>query len=744
MAIRSFLLEEEIQEGRRILLTDSRFPENVQQSRRRFSQWLEGRLKARLSEIGNFEELKPLALGSWSRGELCPKSDIDLLLLGDEKKVEAFVREAFKRGLKLRARTPEDPKDWTVGVEPFDILALLGIESQDERVRKNARRILSAVRKEREERRRRQDSVTAYLEPNLKFGVGGLRDIEQAMALGRLFARRFEKLDPYPFQVLATIKEELLFLRALLHLQGSGDILTATDQLEFTKILQQSSHAEFMKFIQSELERASFYGDWVVAVCSTPEKNLVRRQPESMSSALQRLETDPSILTQFEIRRRVRDLSQGLTPFEIGKVVHKALSGLKSDALIVALYRTRLLEVWIPDFQLIRGLVQHDHYHRFTADAHLVQTLREVERARTRSRSLGRLGRLTRELSATDWWILKLTALFHDLAKGRGGDHSTKGAELVHQYLSEWNYPEAIKEDVSWLVANHLILSSAAFRQNPQAESTWKRLFERGVEGRRLALLALFTAIDIRATNPEAWNEWKSQLLWQLVENLRSKRAMKLQGHLRYVRRHNAVEAVDWILNLDPAILEILTPKVLLEDLHEAATSQTDLPVRVISRVKTKGRFWVRIHRKRDEPGIFLDLVSRFFGLGLSIQTACVHTLSGVGVYDWFCVRNEKSARQIALWLNQSNPPKPFVVPDVTFQTVELVAEDENEWIFSFRGKDTRGLLLAAADALANQGLSLNWARAHTWGQQVDDIFSVRPLGEVNEVLQSLKNRFVT
>lgn len=743
MATRSFLLDDEIAQARELLLSKAAFP-SVAENRRKFSRWLEDKLSQRLSAIGDFEELRPLRLGSWSRHELCPKSDIDLLFLGAEDKVAEFVGQAFKQGLKLRARTPEDSTDLSKGVEPFDILALLAHESQKSLVYKHRRSILSAIRKEREGRRKRQDSVASFLEPNLKFGAGGLRDIEQALQLRVLFADRFVDLDAYPFTVLDEVKEEFLFLRSLLHLQGSSDILTAHDQLEFVKLLHLKSHQEFMKHIQSQLERASFYADWVVAIARTGKKRSAERFPITLAPALLKLKNDPDILTQFEVRRRVEDLNRPLEDRDKGRALLKALSGETPDDYLVSLYRTRLFELWLPDFKKLRGLVQHDHYHRYTADAHLIQSLREVERARVKSKTFGPIGKLARDLTNQDWWTLKLTALFHDLAKGRDGDHSSEGAKLVEKYFKAWDYPEQLKEDVRWLVANHLILSTAAFRQNPRSQATWKRLFERGVEGRRLNLLALFTAIDIRATNAEAWTEWKSQLLMDLVQSLHSSEARKLHTHMSYARKHKIARADEWLVALDPVILENLPPKLLMEDLQEAERSDKDLSARAISTGKSKkARLWVRFHRKKDERGVFLNLVQRLYGFGLSIQTASVHTLPGVGVYDWFCLRTDKSPKQIAQWLNLASNKDPEV-PKVKFQSVDLMSNDDEEWIFSFRGKDQRGLLVAAADALVSEQLSLKWARAHTWGGQVDDIFSVQPSGEVEKVLFNLQRRFVT
>lgn len=753
MATRSFLVAEDIPQGRDILLRGAEFPARVASSRRAFSHWLEEKLMARLRQVGDFQRLKPVFLGSWSRNELCPKSDIDLLFLGDEGQVEEFVREAFKQGLKLRARTPADRDDWSQGVEPFDILALQNAIALDaeayERlprqrvlVTKFRRKILSAIKKERDERRRRLDSVSNFLEPNIKYGAGGLRDIEQGLAVQALFPEVFGELDPYPFTVLKEIKEELLFLRALLHLQGSNDILTAHDQLELTKLLGLKSNVELMKTVQSEFERASFYADWAVAFGS---KKREAAQPKfsDLKSALQKLKADPSQLTQFEIRRQVESLHRGMSPLEIGKVVHKALSGDCSDPFLVSLHRTRLLEMWIPDFRQLRGLVQHDHYHRYTADAHLVQTLREVERAKDKPAQLGRLKKISAQLTPQDWWTLKLTALFHDLAKGRLGDHSTEGAELVDRYFKQWEYSDSLREDVHWLVANHLILSTAAFRQNPQSQGTWKRLFERGVEGRRLQLLTLFTAIDIRATNVEAWTDWKSQLLWDLARNMQSPEARKLQKHLMYARKKKVAAADEWMLAIDPVVLENFAPKMLVEDLILAGAATSDLEAKVVALKNHRGRLWIRFHRKQDKTGVFLDFVKRLYGFGLNVQVASVHTLKGIGVYDWFCVRTDKAPKQISQWLNFPRTDD-VPVPAVKFQSVELMAQDQDEWIFSFRGKDQRGLLAAAADALAAENLSLRWARAHTWGGQVEDVFSVRPLGEVENVLQRLQSRFVT
>src|SRR5262245_530842 len=102
MATRSFLVSEQVEEGFQRLDLKAEFPENVVEVRRDFSAWLETQLRLRLRSLGDFNALDPVLLGSWARHELCPKSDIDLLFVGEEGRVKDYVANAYSDGLKLR------------------------------------------------------------------------------------------------------------------------------------------------------------------------------------------------------------------------------------------------------------------------------------------------------------------------------------------------------------------------------------------------------------------------------------------------------------------------------------------------------------------------------------------------------------------------------------------------------------------------------------------------------------------
>ena len=761
MAKHTFLTEEDLVSARKNLLRPLNFVKEAGLRQEEISKFLNQRLLQRLEKINAQNPARgwlasgPIALGSWARGEICAKSDIDLLFVGDEEAVKDWMAQAQSAGLKVRARVPQDMNDWSKGVEPFDVLALLTAKyfspatevplrlQQNILAKKWKSAMLKAIKRERAERRERLDGIANYLEPNIKFGTGGLRDIDQALAIAPLFPQKFLKGDGYSAKVLTEIKSELLMIRQWLHLNGRGDILSAADQLEMWQPFGFSSHKEFMRHLQNQLERASFYADWVVARCLAATKQGAGLQNfNSIDSALQALRKSPDSLTQYEVRRQIPKLAKSVGAEKWGLLLQKAIKAECKDDFLIALYRTRFLESVLPGYKVIKGLVQHDHYHRFTVDAHLLQALRETQRFESKSSTLGPLRVVARRLSEKDWFVLKLTALFHDLAKGREGDHSTEGAKWVDKVFKDWGYPTSLKEDVQWLVLNHLILSTAAFRRNPKEKSTWKMLMDRGVTGRRLDLLTIFTAIDIRATNPEAWNPWKAQLIADLNLNMHSKPVQKLEQLIQQVppKQTKLKEA---LLKLDPQVVEHISSKVLVSDIQEilkvTGKGLVSLPPKVVK--AQKNQVWVRFHASQDAPGLFLNYVQRLFGYGLGVQVAAVMTLDEVGVYDWFLVKTRSEVKNISKWLSLKESQCP-AIPRVNFQSIELISEDEESWILSFRGKDQKGLLVAAAHKLYDLGLSIRWAQVHTWGQQIDDVFCVSKGGDISHVLQTLRQHF--
>lgn len=724
----------------------------------RFSEMLRLHLVESWSRDTDFEKAGPILVGSAARDELCPRSDLDVLFVGDEAAVAAFVRRQQEKGVRIRSRVPEDPEDWTVGVEIPDILALLearalteGAAAKLERQRtkletrrgKERRAWLGHLLKERAEREARFDSIANVLEPNLKYGPGGLRDLDQARQILRLYPERFEAAS-HARELFETYAGFWTMLRQKLHLEGQGDLLSGPAQFDIAR-WSGMPHREFMRQVQRGLSRVHFYATWVFERARAAPGSKARapslKPLESRQEALDLLKKDPSVLA----RQRVREDIDRLFPAEWktkptkerGKLLWQVLTPEADEKFVRAVFDSRLIDKLCPEIKPLIGLVQHDQYHRYTADVHLQQACLEWRRTLKKPGRLGALSAEARELKPADKVVLSWTVLYHDLMKGRDGDHSDLGRALVRKELGAFGVAAATIAEVEWLVEHHLELSQAAFRRNPMSPSTWARLEEIGAVGDRLRRLAVFTAVDILATNSEAWTPWKSRLLADLLHALRSPRAHEYSRLRRELARAKAkidVEAVDGF------ILSKLPAKTLAADLAAAESAKVPLAPLVVARAGHG--VWIRFHEKADRPGLFAAYTQRLYSLGLRIRHASVQTLPSVGVYDWFEVAGRRTPAQIRTWLEKSaeQPSKP--PPAVKFDSVTLVSQDESEWVLSFKGPDQPGLLVAAAAALAAEGMSIKSARVHTWGRQIDDLFHVEPKGEANELLKRLRARF--
>ena len=498
-------------------------------------------------------------------------------------------------------------------------------------------------------------------------------------------------------------------------------------------------HKNLMREIQRGLTRVHFYATWIAEKAKVPKKKLSEieaLQWKKRSQALKSLQKNPSVLMQNQMRQNLDVLFPFKMPAkERGKLLWEVLRPGAKEDFIRAVFGSRLIDRLCPAILPLIGHVQHDQYHRYTADIHLQQACRQFQRILLKPKILGPLAKEVRDLSETDRKVLAWSVLFHDLMKGREGDHSDLGRKMVKKEFALFGLSSSMAEEVGWLVEHHLDLSVAAFRKNPWAPATWSGIHEIGAAGSRLRRLAVFTVIDICATNPEAWNNWKARLLTDLLKAVRSPSA---QSYFELQKAFARLKMEDLSGEMD-ALLVAKVPAILLaKDLHEVSRGDGDLPPQIVSR---KNELWIRFHHREDRPGLFAEDVQKLYSLGLGVRHASVQTLKSLGAYNWFQVTTKKPLVQIRNWISAADfkvkPP-----PKVIFQKVSLVSQDQKEWVFSFKGVDQPGCLAAAANALAEEGVNLRSARVHTWGRQIDDLFSVEPRGEALALLARLQKRF--
>lgn len=767
MATRSLLKSDEVELAEKLLspLKGEMTSVNelmISKITQQLSLFISNSLQNELMSCSYFDKVHIIETGSWSRQELTPKSDIDVLVLGADENVKGFIREMNEKGVKFRYRTPKNIADWTEGVGAFDVLGLLhakaldrggelALEEQKQKILekglKSYKVIVKTMAEERRSRTQRYDSISNYLEPNIKYGPGGLRDLQQALYILELFKDRFEFHNEIQ-QHLILIKSYYLVIRTKLHLAGFSDLLIATEQKELALWMGFDGAKEFMRYLQTLLSDVSFYTNYAFAVALSSKANLDSYKDielNNLTEALKLISRDHSILAQGQVRKYLQDnmelqITEGKSRRQLGAQLKTYFKIKQPENYFTALFNSGVLEQFIPALKQVKGLVQHDQYHRYSVDAHLLQAIKVIRRVYEGLFSLGRIDEFKGLIDEKDWNILLWSCLYHDLAKGMGGDHSEQGAELVKQDFTEMGLPLRLTLEVSWIVENHLLLSLAAFRLNPQSSSTWKRLHKKGVKGKRLIRLALFTAVDIIATNPDAWTDWKERLLYDLVSAMRSKQATHFMKFFQKADESKVDVSSDFIKGLDGELLAAVDYQTLIADYKELKAAEEDLPVLVIP--SKHNEFWIRFHSIKDQPGLFLNFVQKLHSLGGVVRQCSVQTFSEYGVYDWFKVKSDKSFSQIEKILSVVKLYD-VTIPEVSFDRLKLMSETDTECVISFRGRIQPGVLISAAHHLFQAGMEIRWAKVHTWGRQFEGVFSIKTPSDIKEKFTQLKSKML-
>lgn len=723
---------------------------------RDFSSELQQKLEARLNQNPLWLKSRPVRLGSWGRGELTPQSDLDVLFLAGEEIVGPLVQSLQESGIRVRARVPENPKNLFAGVEPFDWLSLLdgkAVQSSDQaileehrqRLQSSAalkRKLLSEIKKDRKRRSATYDSLRNRLEPHLKHSPGGLRDLVLSRHLVEIFPEiRAEEITQHAVAVIEDALQLFLQLRTELHLSQLQDQLVSTAQLDLSQKYGFPRLRDLMKEVNRRLDRGSFYSSWIIDWLSTSEK--IRKKQKKFkkpAELLQHLKKDPSRLAQAQVRTQMdRVFKKAPAEKTRGQMLWQTIAYDANPEIIRAVFESRLIDKICPHVRTLIGLVQHDQYHRWTADAHVMKACLEVQNAYRQPKLLLNLQKLAKTLKKTDWQILTWTAFYHDIAKGKDGDHSQVGAQILESELRAFGVAPTIRQEVRFLVENHLVLSELAFRKNPRDPKVWREILNLGFNPDRVRRLAVFTALDIRATNEEAWNSWKSELLQKALSTLLEPEKYEFQKTETRLKKKIGEK---FFSSLDPDLFRAFSGSTLEKDWLGLANSKIDSDITVLQ--DRKGRKWVRFYDRKDKLGLFEGYVSKLFYSGVSVEQALVQNIADFGVYDLFQVPKRswpqlkrllasRTAISSASAMKQSEPPT------VKLSKIEIMFENDQEAVLSFKGPDARGILWRIASELQKHGLFILRASIHTWGQQIEDVIHVKPHPELPNILEKMR-----
>jgi [protein-PII] uridylyltransferase len=313
---------------------------------------------------------------------------------------------------------------------------------------------------------------------------------------------------------------------------------------------------------------------------------------------------------------------------------------------------------FVPDFGRVVAQMQFDMYHHYTVDEHSIRAiglLAQIESGALKD-DHPLATALTRQIASRR--ALYVAVLLHDIAKGRGGDHSILGAEVAQELCPRLGLSPAETETVAWLVRWHLLMSATAFKRDLSDPKTIQDFAERVKSPERLRLLFLLTVVDIRAVGPGVWNSWKRQLLRELYDAAEEllRLGHKQKGRAERIAAVQAElgEALGWD---DPHFTRLVwrlpDPYWLAEpiDLIEKNARFIDAADRNPRRAKPlavsiqeeRGATLITVYAK-DRPGLFYRLAAAISLAGANIIDARIHTTNDGMALDNFLIQDSEGA----------------------------------------------------------------------------------------------------
>ncbi|MBR9972611.1 [protein-PII] uridylyltransferase [Magnetospirillum sulfuroxidans] len=789
------------------------------------------------------EAMSLVAVGGYGRGELSPQSDIDLLFLTPYKRtpwheqiVEYVLYMLWDMGLKvgqstrsadecirmakgdLTIRTALLEMRWLWGDQPlyFD----LKNRYANEIIAGTGEEFVEAKLAERDARHSNMGDTRYVLEPNVKEGKGGLRDLHTLYWLARYLYRVDSIAELVDQGILskdahkrfAKAQAFLWTVRCHLHYvtERAEDRLTFDVQPEIAQRMNYTDHAGTRgveRFMKHFFLVAKDVGDLTRLFCSLAEEQQKRKPRMRLGKLLflKRSNVDGFIIDGDRLNVAAEDqfatdpvamirlfhtsLEHGIDihPHALD-LVHRNLKRVvslrhdaKANALFVAMLTSKknpevalrhmneagVLGRFIPDFGRVVAQMQYDMYHVYTVDEHTIQAigiLHAIEQ-----------GDLVEEAPLSTLIIHKvssrkalyLSVLLHDIAKGRGGDHSVLGADVAMKLGARFGLTEEETETVAWLVREHLSMSRVAFKRDIDDPQTITDFVTRVQSPERLRLLLVLTVADIRAVGPNVWNGWKGGLLRELYQ--RSEELML--GGMAAARDHR-VKAAQAALSRE--LLATNWPQTDI-DAHltrgyptywtsfDTAThvrharlvrdaESRHAPLTVDSRVDSfRSVTEINVYTS-DHPGLFSQIAGAMAVSGANIVDAKIVTLANGMALDSFWIQESDGAAfdtpsklaKLSTVIEQVLSGRMRLDKELAARKGKLPARahvfkvpprviidnkaSSSHTLIEVNGRDRPGLLYDLTAAMTQLGLQIASAHISTYGERVVDVFYVKDI----------------
>jgi [protein-PII] uridylyltransferase len=797
---------------------------------------------------GLADHIAILATGGYGRLMLAPFSDIDLLFLAPDEPapetlrvIEYMLYFMWDLGLKVGHATrsiahclADAQTDLTIRTSLMDGRLLAGnvtlfedfIAQFDAACEQaGAAAFIAGKQAERAERHRRFGESAFLVEPNIKEGRGGQRDLQTLYwmvraAYGRLTPselvgeNQLNLLDPQERRRLRRSWDFLWTVRFHMHYVSgrAEDRLTFDLQpivgahMGYTRHGQQDGVERFMRHYFLTARDVTRIGRVIEpavmrhamgepALPAEPDQALLRAGfilADGQIKPLRGEDFADNPLQMLRMLKLARDRRVALHPLalramirhercavslrgnkEAGDLFLDLLCGRNPDGKpdgakwLGILNESGIIGRMLPDWARVVGQMQFDTYHIYTVDEHTIEAVRILNRLE--NNKLAEVAPvatgLVQDLQSRR--ALYVAMLLHDVAKGRGGDHSILGADVAMQVGPQLGLSAEETETVSWLVLHHLLLSQTAFKRDIDDAKTIMDLAETVQSPERLKLLLVLTVADMRAVSPRVWNGWKATLLREIYARVAEVLAGGLATTERDVRVKRCRETVDEILadqgwntkdretflalgypgywlGFDPDT-QVRHARIVrdAEARHAPLTVETEpLPARAVTEVTVYAA---------DHAGLFSRIAGALAVAGASIVDARIHTMTNGMALDTFWVQDAaggafdqphrlaklyvliEQALSGHLRLHQEIPKianatngrrmraihvPPRVVVDNRASNAHTVLE--------VNGRDRPGLLHDVTNAISEQGLQIASAHVTTYGVRAVDVFYVK------------------
>jgi [protein-PII] uridylyltransferase len=785
------------------------------------------------------ERIAVVAVGGYGRAELAPHSDVDLLFLHpykrtahSEQMIEYLLYQLWDLGLKVGQATRSVADcvrtargDLAICTNLLEARLLWGDAGlfgefqerfEHEAVAGRGTSFVEAKLAERDARHQRTGDSRYLLEPNVKEGKGGLRDLQTLFWLGR-FLYRIERpaelvghgvLDPWSLRRFTKARQFLWAVRCHLHYltDRPEERLTFDLQPEIAQRMgyrDRTTSSSVERFMKHYYLIAKEVGALTRIFCAALEEQhqrkprlhlsrlgFGRRRIDGMVIQAGRIapadpglfERDPlAMLRLFQMaQERALDIHpQALHAVtqNLRRIGPELRESAAANALFMAILTSRkdpenalrrmneagVLGRFLPEFGRVVAQMEHSLYHVYTVDEHTIRAigvLHQIENGMVIDELPLATSLMPHLLSRTELYV---AMLFHDLGKGRGGDHSEIGARMVERTGPRLGLSAEQVETVAWLVRHHLLLSRTAFKRDSDDPKTVSDVAEVIQSPERLRLLLILTAADIRAVGPNVWNGWKGQLLRTLYHEtdaaLAGTAADGRQERIAAAQQALAEALGSWPEEAVRGFIGRQDPRYWLSfttDVHRRHAT-------LVRAAEAEGKrltldFQVDRFRDRtemllftpDHPGLFMKVAGAIALSAASIVDARIFTTADGMALDSFGLQNAEDRAAVAdparlerirrnieqvlegkIWLDQvlagrqSLPARTEV-----FEVEPRVLIDNNasrtHTVIEVNGRDRPGLLYDVARTLKDLGLVISSAHISTYGERVVDVFYVK------------------